>query len=1097
MASAAYTRFCEDVKNKTDIVELVKEAGGKPRSAGRHQMICCSPLRNEKDPSFRIYVSQNKWWDYGAQVGGDVIDFVQEWQGVDFNGAIDFLADRLGMKWGDGGNGKGKLDEETQKEITRYVERRWVEKLATDAATYYHSKLTPKIRSWLKDYYGFDDDIIDRQQIGWSDGTLLDHMRGTCKHEVKDLLKTGLFIRTQGGRIVEHHELRVTFPYWRRDAAPYMISRRVDGVTPDTAYQKSKYKKTLTRGDNHPYVSRHVRNDILYGEDSALRHQRILIITEGVTDAITAIMCGWPVISPVTVRFKADDIERVLKLIKQADIVVIINDNEAPRPHERSGKLIQPGFDGAQDMAKVLFEHGHDVRIGVLPRPETEDKVDLNSFVRDQGKKALDSVIDKALPYPEFLIWRIPKTTRPAELDEALSPVYEAIARTESALEREAYVNSICKRFGLSKPTVQDAVDEFLRARGPLPPPPRVPALKSATGSSGGNGMGGDPPSSGGASGPPTTPAPGPRIHGSVYQSADGYYYTIVRDKETGDFVENKISNFVLVPKYFVQLERGRQYCCEIHTLRGKVFRDVLLHPEHVRSTRDFRTAIRKASCVSINWTGSDNNVQGVVEIMGETDVPVLQGVNLIGFVNSKEGPRFVLPNRVIGTDGTCRETELMFVSEAGHSEPVIAQMLKMDGADMPEATIAKLAQRVLPKVCALNEPALIVSLIGWFWASCVAPQVRAVLRHFPLYCMYGTQGSGKTTLACEIFWPLVGVVGEPFSCSDTRYAILYTMSSTSSIPLGYDEYRNGRSSQKEYYDTKLRQNYAGIQDQRGRPDLSVVVRRLVSPIFFIGESQPDDPAIFERSVCGSPRKNKLTPESARYLRELLDEPLYQLGGHLHRWCLSQDVPEMIARARAQMHARLLPLLKEPLPPRLRDNMLVVVLGNMLFDQWCDHLGVRLTNRPDLAACFPQMVAAITDSEFGGGVLDIFDRFLQSCSTYAHLGELKEDIHYALVDGKLCLHLNSCYTAYLQQRRKGGEGDETRGLRALRRVIQEKFESGSYITNPSKRVKLDGRQVRCVEIDHSLIPDSMEVDEFPLTKNRIKGHQVPYERGWN
>jgi hypothetical protein len=322
-------------------------------------------------------------------------------------------------------------------------------------------------------------------------------------------------------------------------------------------------------------------------------------------------------------------------------------------------------------------------------------------------------------------------------------------------------------------------------------------------------------------------------------------------------------------------------------------------------------------------------------------------------------------------------------------------------------------------------------------------------------------------------------------------------MSSSSSVALVYDEYRGLTPREKDRFDKRLREIYVGQEDQRGRPDLRVSRFRLLAPIIIIGESPPDDPALFERFICGSPYKSALTPETSKLMRELLNEPLYQLGGHLHRWCLSVDVPEMIDRARAQMHAKLLPLLAEPLPPRLRDNMLVVVLGNMLFDQWCDHLGVKLTNRPSLRECFPQIVAAITDSESGGGVKDIFDRFLESCSTYAHLGQLQEGLHYALVDGKLCMHLSSCYTDYLQQRRKSGEGDETHGLRSLQRVIKEKIDVGSYIVEASKRVKLGGRQVRCVVIDQSLIPEHMDVDEFPLTTNRVKGHQMPFERDWN
>lgn len=1092
MASAAYIHFCEKVKSNTDIVELVREAGGKPRPAGRHQMVCCSPLRNEKDPSFRIYVNQNSWWDYGAQVGGDTIDFVREWKNCDFNEAIDYLADRLGMSWGSNGTSGHSRDPKIEKEITRYIERRWIEKLSTDAASYYHSRLTPKVRAWLKHHYGFDDEIIDRQRIGWSDGTLLKHMRGQNVSE-KDLLKTGLFLKTQRGTIVEHHELRVTFPYWRRDAAPYMISRRVDGVTPDTAWQKSKYKKTLTKSDNHPYVSRWVRNDILYGEDSARRHQQTLVITEGVTDAITAIMCGWPVISPVTVRFKDDDIERVLRLTEKADRIVILNDHEAPRIHERTKRAIQPGLDGAQDMARVLFESGRNVCIGILPLPKGEDKVDLNSFVRDHGQDALTPVIDEALPYPEFLVWRIPSDTRPAELDGALAPVYEAIAHVDSALEREAYVNRICERLHLTHETVADAVDEFLRARGPLPEPPALPTGGSAKKPPAPPAAPPPPPSSGSGgagSGPPTRPPGIGNIRGHVYRSQDNYYYVLRRGPDD-DLIEDRISDFVLEPQKIIQLEHGRQVCCDIHRYNGMVVRqDVALPPKVFSSARDFKKAVQNDAGVS--WSGSEHNVQAVFELLNNTpEVPVHQGIELIGFANTKNGPRFVLPDRIVGPGGTCRGTDVVY---AAIEPPAVAERLKMDGVDMPIATIAKVAARSMPKIFGLNRPPVIIPINGWFVAACVAPQIRAVLRHFPILCMWGTQGCGKTTMARDIFWQMVGVVGEPFSCNDTPFALMKNLCTTSSVPLIYDEYRALAPRQKDLFHSLLRKNYVGSVETRGRQDQRTNKFRLLSPIVVIGESLPDDPAIMERMVCASPLKNTLTSETGKLIRELSNEPLYQLGGHLHRWCLSVDVPEMIERARAQMHARLLPLLPEPLPPRLRDNMLVVVLGDMLHRQWCEDLSVTF-DRPDIRDHFPQIVSAITDTEEGGGVRDAFDRFLEALSSYAHAGALEEDIHYALIDHKLCIHLESCYQEYLVQRRRAGLHDETNGPTSLRRVVREKQEQGGYIVDRGRRVRLGGRQVRCVVIDPAKVPEHLAVDEFPISHVRKRGGQLPID-GW-
>jgi hypothetical protein len=375
-----------------------------------------------------------------------------------------------------------------------------------------------------------------------------------------------------------------------------------------------------------------------------------------------------------------------------------------------------------------------------------------------------------------------------------------------------------------------------------------------------------------------------------------------------------------------------------------------------------------------------------------------------------------------------------------------------------------------------------------------VAPQIRAELGYFPFFCMWGTQGSGKTSIIRDIFWPMVGVVGEPFSCTDTKFMLIKNMSTTSSIVMVYDEYRALAARQKDNFHELLRKGYGGGEEGRGRQDLRSVKFRILSPVVVIGESLPNDAALMERMVCASPMKHGLTKEGARAFRELCNEPLYQLGGHLHRWCLTVDVPEMIARARAQMQAKLLPLLANPMPPRLQANMLVVVLGNMLHEMWCEHLGVKM-ERPSLSEAFPKMVSVLTDTEDGGGVKDAFDRFLEACSQYAHTGTLEENVHYASVDGKLCLHLESCYQEYLVQRRKAGLEDETNGARALRRVSREKEEQGGYIIDRSRRVVLGGRQVRCVVIDPAKVPEHLSVDEFPASKNRVKGHQMPFG-GW-
>lgn len=55
---------------------------------------CCSPFRNEKNPSFVIYPDKNRWIDYGStdlHRGGDGIDLIKKLKNLSFNGTIDYI----------------------------------------------------------------------------------------------------------------------------------------------------------------------------------------------------------------------------------------------------------------------------------------------------------------------------------------------------------------------------------------------------------------------------------------------------------------------------------------------------------------------------------------------------------------------------------------------------------------------------------------------------------------------------------------------------------------------------------------------------------------------------------------------------------------------------------------------------------------------------------------------------------------------------------------------------------------------------------------------------------------------------------------------
>jgi hypothetical protein len=59
------------------ISEILGKLNIKPKLTSNNKALYLSPFRKERTPSFWVYLKENRWYDYGAARGGDLIDLVQ------------------------------------------------------------------------------------------------------------------------------------------------------------------------------------------------------------------------------------------------------------------------------------------------------------------------------------------------------------------------------------------------------------------------------------------------------------------------------------------------------------------------------------------------------------------------------------------------------------------------------------------------------------------------------------------------------------------------------------------------------------------------------------------------------------------------------------------------------------------------------------------------------------------------------------------------------------------------------------------------------------------------------------------------------------
>lgn len=221
------------------------------------------------------------------------------------------------------------------------------------------------------------DETLQRFQVGFappSNATLVRELRRSFS--IETIIATGLFRPHGNNATVCLLAGRVIYPYLMGGRPVYAIGRITPYTPANLAHGKYFKQKTLLRDYQLP-----LQNPPLFNVD-VIERTPVVLITEGVTDAIAACQAATPAVSPVTTIFQKNKLDEIAgKLIRKK--VIICNDSELSGTGERS----------AERMRIELAARGVDAQCVALPRREDQQKVDVCSFIREEGVAAFHSVI--------------------------------------------------------------------------------------------------------------------------------------------------------------------------------------------------------------------------------------------------------------------------------------------------------------------------------------------------------------------------------------------------------------------------------------------------------------------------------------------------------------------------------------------------------------------------------------------------------------------------------------------------------------------------------------------------------------------------------
>ena len=364
--------FIDELLARTDIVEIVEPRVALKKGGKDYQGLC--PFHNEKSPSFTVSQDKGFYHCFGCQAHGSALNFLQEYERMDFVSAVETLAARIGME-------VPRQNDGIPKEVHR--ERRTIYEILERASEFYkdHLRNHPN-RALAVDYLksrGLSGEIARDFSLGYApaEWDSLKIAMSTSNYDRELLIKAGMLIEnTEGDRTYDRFRERIMFPI--RDLRGKIIAfgGRIIGNG------KPKYL-------NSPETPVFRKGRELYGLYEARRRTNRLeqvIVVEGYMDVVALAQHGINYsVATLGTATTSDHIERLYRLVSK--IVFCFDGDEAGRKAARK----------ALDTVLVFLQDGRSAAFLFLP-----DGEDPDSLVRKDGKDRFEERLREATSFTDF-----------------------------------------------------------------------------------------------------------------------------------------------------------------------------------------------------------------------------------------------------------------------------------------------------------------------------------------------------------------------------------------------------------------------------------------------------------------------------------------------------------------------------------------------------------------------------------------------------------------------------------------------------------------------------------------------------------------------
>ncbi|EOW2078510.1 DNA primase [Vibrio mimicus] len=379
MAGHIPRSFIDDLLARLDIVDVI-DARVKLKKKGKNYGACC-PFHNEKTPSFSVSQEKQFYHCFGCGAHGNAIDFVMEFERMEFPEAIEELASTIGLEVvREDRTPSSPFAKNTP--TVKSEEKRSLYDLMGSIAQFYRQQLKQPNNRHAIEYLknrGLSGEIVQKFGIGYvaDEWDLVRRNFGQQRNSEDMLVTAGMLIESDNGRRYDRFRGRVMFPIRDRRGRVIGFGGRI------TEQGTPKYL-------NSPETPIFHKGKELYGLYEVLQAYREppqILVVEGYMDVVALAQYG--VDYSVASLGTSTTGDHLQLLFRQTNQVVCCYDGD------RAGR---DAAWRALENALSYLKSGNILKFLFLP-----DGEDPDSYVRKYGKADLEQQLANATPLSQYL----------------------------------------------------------------------------------------------------------------------------------------------------------------------------------------------------------------------------------------------------------------------------------------------------------------------------------------------------------------------------------------------------------------------------------------------------------------------------------------------------------------------------------------------------------------------------------------------------------------------------------------------------------------------------------------------------------------------